>query len=539
MSDLPTRPTRPAPRQLLARILDEPGLVEAVRALEPRALGRLIDRVGLEDAGELVALATTPQLERIFDEDLWRGARPGEEERFDAERFVMWLEVMLEAGDAFAARKLAALPEELVMLALERQIMVIDVDALAVQMAERGDDDVMVEKALDSCLQQEFGQYRVMSRRHDGWDAVLAVLVALDENHGDLFQRLMERCCHATTEWIDDNGGLYRVLTSTEMIEEDAAADREARRARQGYVAPSSAASFLALARTTALAEIVRATAPDPITRAWMREWERKPAVAAAPPSSTTSSSVPGREQGARRLLELIEESEGPATARPAGLLGEGTAPSSGLLRGAMAALGERDPDVHARRVEELGFLVNTLVAGASHEGRALRPVEVIEMAVAACNLGLDHLASSRPGAATRTAAEEVLRETGADKLFRVGFRLLAHEVALPAARALAGRLAPFAAASASVRAVERSLQAAIAAHKPWTARRRLTALAGTLAPDEIAIAARLIDECPSLAPTDGGPAGDDRVGFIATVAELERARAAVATLANAGGSPP
>jgi len=50
----------PGPQQLLARILDEPELVRAVQALEPRALGRLIDHVGLEDAGELVALAQIP-----------------------------------------------------------------------------------------------------------------------------------------------------------------------------------------------------------------------------------------------------------------------------------------------------------------------------------------------------------------------------------------------------------------------------------------------------------------------------------------------
>jgi hypothetical protein len=79
----------------VSRILDEPALVGAVQALPPAALMRLIDHVGLEDASELVALATVDQLCRIFDEDLWRGARPGEDERFDPERFTLWLEVML------------------------------------------------------------------------------------------------------------------------------------------------------------------------------------------------------------------------------------------------------------------------------------------------------------------------------------------------------------------------------------------------------------------------------------------------------------
>src|SRR4051812_47837647 len=108
--------TQANPRTLLARILDQPALVSAVQALPPAALLRLIDRVGLEDAGELVALATVDQLRRVFDEDLWRSARPGEDDRFDASRLLLWLEVMLEAGEQFAADKLAELPEDLVAL---------------------------------------------------------------------------------------------------------------------------------------------------------------------------------------------------------------------------------------------------------------------------------------------------------------------------------------------------------------------------------------------------------------------------------------
>jgi hypothetical protein len=97
----------PSSRQLIARILDEPQLAAQIQALEAPVLLRLIERVGLEDAGEIVALATTEQLERVFDEDLWQTDVPGEDERFDSGRFLVWLEVMLEAGDSFVAHKLA------------------------------------------------------------------------------------------------------------------------------------------------------------------------------------------------------------------------------------------------------------------------------------------------------------------------------------------------------------------------------------------------------------------------------------------------
>jgi len=82
--------TQPAsPTRLLMRILDQPELVAAVRELPAPVLGRLIDRVGLEDAGELVALASSEQLQGVFDQDLWRAAAPGEDEQFRPERFAL------------------------------------------------------------------------------------------------------------------------------------------------------------------------------------------------------------------------------------------------------------------------------------------------------------------------------------------------------------------------------------------------------------------------------------------------------------------
>ena len=91
-----SRPNAPSSTALLMRILERPELVAAVRELPGAVLGKLIDRIGLEDAGELVALASTAQLERIFDDDLWRAERTGGDETFRPERFALWLRVMLK-----------------------------------------------------------------------------------------------------------------------------------------------------------------------------------------------------------------------------------------------------------------------------------------------------------------------------------------------------------------------------------------------------------------------------------------------------------
>jgi hypothetical protein len=76
---------------LLTRILERPGVVAAARELPGAVLGKLVERIGLEDAGELVALASTAQLERVFDDDLWRADRVGGGETFRPERFALWL----------------------------------------------------------------------------------------------------------------------------------------------------------------------------------------------------------------------------------------------------------------------------------------------------------------------------------------------------------------------------------------------------------------------------------------------------------------
>jgi hypothetical protein len=130
----------PSSTNLLLRILERPALVAAVRELPGAVLGKLIQRVGLEDAGELVALATTEQLERVFDDDLWHAERAGGDETFRPERFALWLRVMLDAGEELLAERLSELPVELLALAVHRLVLVLDMDVLAEQLAP-GDEE--------------------------------------------------------------------------------------------------------------------------------------------------------------------------------------------------------------------------------------------------------------------------------------------------------------------------------------------------------------------------------------------------------------
>src|SRR6185436_6987042 len=94
--------------------------------LRPDLLHGIIRHCGLEDCGEIVALATPEQLAQVFDLDLWRAAKAGLDEQFDADRFGVWLEVLLETGAAVAAQKLAGIDAELVITGLAQHALVYD-----------------------------------------------------------------------------------------------------------------------------------------------------------------------------------------------------------------------------------------------------------------------------------------------------------------------------------------------------------------------------------------------------------------------------
>src|SRR6187397_670211 len=108
------------------RLPDTANLVRLVPRLPAETLHRLIRHSGLHACGELVASATPEQLTSVLDLDLWRHARPGRDEQFDADRFGEWVEALVDTGETVAARIVAALDEHLVIAGLSRYIRVFD-----------------------------------------------------------------------------------------------------------------------------------------------------------------------------------------------------------------------------------------------------------------------------------------------------------------------------------------------------------------------------------------------------------------------------
>jgi hypothetical protein len=203
---------------------------------------------------------------------------------------------------------------------------------------------------------------------------------------------LLERYAGLSREHIDDNGGLYAVLSSEEMLETDLQAERETRRAAAGYVAPSAAAAFLRLAALET--SETPYTEHDPLTRAYFRELSPSPA------------------QPAR------------ARASAGSLLGKGDAAEheEPLLIRALRALADSEPAAFATRSEELAYLVNVLLAGHSVDGRRLRPYDAVRLAIATVSRGLALLETTPPGDAVSAAAARLLRYP-CDGLFRLAWR--------------------------------------------------------------------------------------------------------------------
>jgi len=413
----------PSSAQLLRRVLERPELVAAVRELPGEVLGGLIERIGLEDAGEIVALASAEQLAQVFDQDLWRAEGAGADEDFQPARFGLWLEVLAEAGDEFLAQRLAALPEDLLLLALHRAVLVLDIDALAVKMAELGEDAEWTEKALESAGHyEEWEEFRLVVRMPEHWDVLWCGLLALDRDHHELVRDLIERCAALDTEFINGNGGLYEVLTSDEMLENDLGAAREDRRAVLGHVAPADARAFLRLAKSHEATQ-----ERDAVTRAYFR------GLAA----SRTAGHEARREfaHAQQQLARLVAEAQPLVTQRAASVaalpgskrrvtkraaLVQATRERHGrsLFEQALAELQQLEPELAAQRLEELAYVANVWIAGGSHGGRRPRPVEALEFAVDVCSTGLDRARADAPG----ESPARLLARTHADLLFRRGY---------------------------------------------------------------------------------------------------------------------
>lgn len=524
--------------RLLERLLDTPNLPHVVRRLDPQVLHRLVEVVGLEDCGEIVSLATPAQLARVFDVDLWRSDRPGRTERFDADRFGVWLEVLVESGISNAALKVAGLDIDFVTAALLEHVVVVDQAAeVAAAVFRRFVNDTqeeevyerasMIERIREGGATCEMAGYAIVAKRSESWDAIVEVLGALHDEHQDFFHRLMSTCCSVSAKEIEDDSGSYELLSRPAQLRFDVSLDREQRREGQGYVTAAQAATFLQTARRVGL-RAETTPARDDATRAYFRDLER-PAPwsdrASSPPAPDFESSK-ATDVGMASFMETLREA-GVVTDTPRALLAEGNVTADerrSMLAEHMQFVAEHDDDALMRRNEELGYLANVLVSACSFNSGRFGAADARDAVVATCNLGLENWPrqwlppmnvgkARRGGDADAPLPPDFLMRHDLVTVFSVGWTLLYEQVVVYVTRRLIEILTTVSADDSDLhddlRDACRRLHASLGAGAPWRARDHLDVIA-ILDTPSWAMLLRLIDECPAM-PTELEPSSTQR----------------------------
>jgi hypothetical protein len=292
--------------RLLDRLLATPQIAHIVPRLQPEVLHRVIQHCGLEDCGQLVALATPGQLARLFDLDLWRPAAPGLDEQFDAARFGMWLDVMVDADVSSAAATLAALDVDLIAAGLVQHVRVFDYAAVAPFVTLDG-DEVSPSHGSDETLRREVGGFVIVAKRSEFWDAITSVLFALADGHGSHFHHLMRGCCRLSDS--RPEADVDSLPTANEQAMLDVALDREARRDTQGYAAPAQARAFLQASRRIDFRQGARPPR-DAMTLAYFRGIDAQ--VAAEPDARSTASAprdhtMPAPDAPAEAIAAVVD----------------------------------------------------------------------------------------------------------------------------------------------------------------------------------------------------------------------------------------
>jgi hypothetical protein len=514
----------------LTRLLEAPFLSRVVPYLPPETLHQLIRTRGLDACSELVTSATPAQLTSLLDLDLWRHAQPGRDEQFDVERFGEWLEVLVEAGDAVAARTVAALDPDLVVVGLCRYVRVLD-PGIFEPVAQSDDESIDRGEAMregDSIhagdapvddpggggLECELGGYVVRARRADAWDAIVALLTALAAGHQPYFQSVMQGC-RGLSDSRPEIDGLDDLLRAPEQHLHDVASERERRRSQQGYATPADARAFLQMARQPKpTGPAVPGTAPvsgNPIVTAYFRAADEAPESPRedqrSPEPMPGSPALPSAgPESLDAVIELLTEA-GVMPERPRALLEAADADPQAArlthLRRLMGYVHDTDETAFFARSRELAFLANALLAGCSVQSRPFTPQEASDAAASICNLGLEYWSSRSPSPTSPSVPPDaLLTDHDLVTAFEVGWSVLYQDVSLFAAEQLISILPKVQCADRDIRrqlvALRRTMVEQRDNGTPWRARDAAEVLA-TLDMTAWISVLGLLDECPVL----------------------------------------
>jgi hypothetical protein len=381
--------------------------------------------------------------------------------------------------------------------------------------------------------------YIVRARRADAWDAIVALLVALDAGYGTYFHAVMQGCRRLSNSRPEVDG-LDDLLPAPEQHLHEVSIERERRRSQQGYATPADARAFLEMARqpkhTRSGATMAASLLVNPIVTAYFRAadeasdssdtsaraFER---TLGAPPSTTSAEAAAPRSmashssdaqsdaidapQSLEAVMELLTEA-GVMPDRPRALLDATAGPQAAtlaLLRRLLTYVRDTDEAAYFTRNRELAFLANALRAGSSVQARPFTPQEASDAAAGICNLGLEYWPArcpvgTSPAHPDACPSDSLLVDTDLVTAFAVGWSVVHRDVSLFAAEQLISVLAEVDCHDRDIRhglaALRRTLVKQCDHGTPWHARDAAEILA-MLDMTAWTSVLGLLDECPVL----------------------------------------
>jgi hypothetical protein len=351
-----------------------------------------------------MALAPAERLVQALEASVWKTPRPGVAEIFDVRELVEWICAWLDIGETFTAQRLAAVPDENLLLYLSH---LASVTTTAMWGFERSTEIEDLDRIFaPSHDEMAYGPYVVSARRPEDWETLRG---SLDVMWSDAPPRLL----HLFAQLVGDESMLAPERNRS-TSNDDVISARDSAHERRGYVTANGARAFLARAQCP-LAELALLSTYDLETRRHLAGLaDEVPEIRA-----DAAAEVPASEIADLAVLHTALEEVGLLEAPPERLLlaHEARANQLPVVR-LLQALADSDATEFDARGRELAYLGSVLIAGIAVDGTTLSPAEARGAALATCNLGLETLSS-------RGERVQIDCEPGLVRLFLVGFSVL------------------------------------------------------------------------------------------------------------------
>ena len=360
-------------KQLIDKLISDSQYLTTIQELSAKTLVELIEKKGLEDSGEVILLATPKQIEEVLDELIW-SYDDQDLESFSFDKFFVLLESAFILAPKALVKKIQEFDEDTFLSAMAQELLVFDLDDLFRRVGRNEQSD-LIEKAMSSIYQLEIEGFIIFSKEARNWELLTSIIAELNEDNYSYLARILERLTAITSDYVEESGGLYELLSDREQLLEDVAGEREERRAQQGFVSGAQAKAFFASFKNLS---------PEKIMAEDKYGWIEKEYL-----------------KNNYSLEKMAAAKQGPA--------------ESSTFFGELMVLKQNNFELYNQMLAEFSFLANVQVEFGRYQRRELSLEENLNLVRERIRRGIKYLQENEPN------LEQLLREHGLVRLFKLG----------------------------------------------------------------------------------------------------------------------